>query len=184
MKRLPPALRKKAEKIKLVLFDVDGVLTDGAIIIDDKGVETKRFHVRDGHGITMLKRCGIEVGFITGRSSNVVRLRAKELGVRLVYQGIHNKAHAYTAIKRKTGLRDEEIAYVGDDAVDLPILQQSGLAVAVQDCWPGLKGRVDYVTEAGGGNGAVREVSELLLKTRASGQDSPELDGVPERNSS
>jgi 3-deoxy-D-manno-octulosonate 8-phosphate phosphatase (KDO 8-P phosphatase) len=166
MKRVPLAVRKKAEKIRLVLFDVDGVLTDGRIIIDDKGVETKRFHVRDGHGIALLKRSGIEVGFITGRSSNVVRLRAKELGVRLVYQGIHNKADAYTAIKKKTGLRDEEIAYVGDDAIDLPILRQSGLAVAVQDCWPGLKERVDYVTQAAGGNGAVREVSELLLKTQ------------------
>jgi 3-deoxy-D-manno-octulosonate 8-phosphate phosphatase (KDO 8-P phosphatase) len=166
MKRVSTAVRKKAEKIKLVLFDVDGVLTDGAIIIDDNGVETKRFHVRDGHGITLLKRSGIEVGFITARSSNVVRLRAKELGVRLVYQGIQSKGHAYTAIKRKTGFKDEEIAYVGDDALDLPILEQSGLAVAVQDCWPGLKGRVDYVTEATGGNGAAREVSELLLKTR------------------
>jgi 3-deoxy-D-manno-octulosonate 8-phosphate phosphatase (KDO 8-P phosphatase) len=166
MKRIPPAVRKKAEKIKLVLFDVDGVLTDGAIIIDDEGVETKRFHVRDGQGIALLKRSGIEVGFITGRSSKVVRLRAKELGVRLVYQGMQNKAHAYTEIKRKTGLRDEEIAYVGDDAIDLPILRQSGLAVAVQDCWPGLKNRVDYVTQAAGGKGAAREVSELLLKTQ------------------
>jgi 3-deoxy-D-manno-octulosonate 8-phosphate phosphatase (KDO 8-P phosphatase) len=171
MKRVALAVRKKAEKIKLVLFDVDGVLTDGAIIIDDKGVETKRFHVRDGHGIALLKRSGIEVGFITGRSSNVVRLRAKELGVRLVYQGMHNKADAYAAIKQRTGLSDEEIAYVGDDALDLPILQQSGLAVAVQDCWPGLRQRVDYITQAAGGKGAVREVSELLLKTRGKSTD-------------
>jgi 3-deoxy-D-manno-octulosonate 8-phosphate phosphatase (KDO 8-P phosphatase) len=166
MKRIPATVRKKAEKIKLVLFDVDGVLTDGTIIIDDEGVETKHFHVRDGQGITLLKSVGIEVGFITARSSNVVRLRARELGVRLVFQGIDNKAHAYTAVKRKTGLRDEEIAYVGDDAIDLPILRQSGLAVAVRDCWPGLRTRVDYVTEAAGGKGAAREVSELLLKTQ------------------
>jgi 3-deoxy-D-manno-octulosonate 8-phosphate phosphatase (KDO 8-P phosphatase) len=166
MKRVSLAVRKKAARIKLVLFDVDGVLTDGGIIIDDKGVETKRFHVRDGHGIALLQRSGIEVGFITGRSSNVVRLRAKELGIRLVYQGMHNKAEAYAAIKRRTRLTDQEIAYVGDDALDLPILEQTGLAVAVQDCWPGLRERVDYVTQATGGNGAAREVSELLLKTR------------------
>jgi 3-deoxy-D-manno-octulosonate 8-phosphate phosphatase (KDO 8-P phosphatase) len=166
VKRIPAALRKKAEKIRLVLFDVDGVLTDGAISIDDRGVESKRFHVRDGQGITLLKRFGIEVGFITARSSNVVHLRAKELGIRLVYQGIQNKHDAYEAIKRKTGLKDEQIAYVGDDVGDLSILRQSGLAVAVNDCWPALKEMVDYVTEAGGGNGAAREVSDLLLKTQ------------------
>ncbi|MGH7826802.1 MAG: KdsC family phosphatase [Candidatus Binatia bacterium] len=166
MKRIPAAVRKKAKKIRLVLLDVDGVLTDGAIIIDDQGVESKRFHVRDGQGITLLRHCGIEVGFITGRSSNVVHLRAKELGVRLVYQGIQNKGQAYQEIKKKTGLKDEQIAYVGDDLVDLPILRQSGLAVAVKDCWPGLRGKVDYVTRQAGGRGAVREVSELLLEAQ------------------
>jgi 3-deoxy-D-manno-octulosonate 8-phosphate phosphatase (KDO 8-P phosphatase) len=164
VKRIPAALRTKAEKIRLVLFDVDGVLTDGAISIDDRGVETKRFHVRDGQGIALLKRFGIEVGFITARSSNVVRLRARELGIRLVYQGAQDKRQVYDAIKRKTRLKDEQIAYVGDDVGDLAILEQSGLAVAVNDCWPVLKATVDYVTEAGGGNGAVREVSDLILK--------------------
>lgn len=164
MKRIPAAVRKKAQKIRLVLLDVDGVLTDGAIMIDDRGVETKRFHVRDGQGITLLKHYGIEVGFITGRSSHAVGLRAKELGVRIVYQGVENKARAYDEIKRETGLKDEQIAYVGDDSVDLPVLRQSGLAVAVKDCWPELKNAVDYVTECEGGKGAVREVMELLLR--------------------
>lgn len=165
-KRIPAAVRKKAEKIRLVLLDVDGVLTDGAILIDDRGVEIKRFHVRDGQGITLLKDCGIEVGFITGRSSNAVRLRAKQLGVRIVYQGVRNKGDVYDEIKRKTGLRDEQIAYVGDDSIDLPILRRSGLAITVKDCWPELKEMVDFVTEHEGGKGAVREVMELLLRAQ------------------
>jgi 3-deoxy-D-manno-octulosonate 8-phosphate phosphatase (KDO 8-P phosphatase) len=164
VKRIPAAVRKKAEKIRLVLLDVDGVLTDGVIMIDDRGVETKRFYVRDGQGITLLKQCGIEVGFITGRTSNAVSLRAKELGVRIVYQGIKDKARAYEEIKQKTRLLDEQIAYVGDDAADLPVLRRSGLAVAVKDCWPELRNEVDYVTEREGGKGAVREVMELLLR--------------------
>lgn len=166
MKQFPAAVRKKARKIKLLLLDIDGVLTDGAIIIDDLGVETKSFHVRDGHGIVLLRRSGIEVGFITGRSSKVVQLRAKELGVQLVYQGIPNKADAYREIKQKIGLTDEQIAYAGDDLTDLPILQCCGLAIAVKDGWPGLKKWVDYVTERAGGRGAVREISDLLLKAQ------------------
>ncbi len=166
MKSIPSALRKKAQKIKLLLFDVDGVLTDGGIFIDDRGVESKRFDVRDGQGITLLKRAGIQVGFITGRSSKVVRYRAKELGVTILYQGVRNKAEVYNGIKLKTGLKNDEIAYMGDDIADLPILRNVGLAVTVRDSWPGVKRLVDYVTQAGGGQGAVREVSELILRAR------------------
>jgi 3-deoxy-D-manno-octulosonate 8-phosphate phosphatase (KDO 8-P phosphatase) len=164
--RIPVKVRKKAAKIRLLLLDVDGVLTDGAIIIDSRGVETKRFDVRDGQGVALLIRSGIAVGFITGRSSEIVRHRAKELGVRIVYQGVQDKADVYNKIKIKTGFTDGQIAFVGDDLVDLPILRQVGLAVAVRDSWPGLKPRVDYVTRAKGGRGAVREVSELLLKAQ------------------
>ncbi len=166
MKRLPARVQKKAAKIRLMLLDVDGVLTDGGIIIDGRGGETKRFDVRDGQGIALLIRAGITVGFISGRSSNIVRHRAKELGVRIVYQGVRDKADAYNEIKEKTGFRDEQIAYLGDDIIDLPIMRRVGLAMAVRDSWPGVKPRVDYVTQAKGGRGAVREVSELLLKAQ------------------
>lgn len=166
MKRIPAALQKKAEKIKLLLLDVDGVLTDGGIVIDSRGIEYKRFHVRDGQGITLLMRSGIEVGFITGRSSNVVRYRARELGVRMVHQGVQDKADIYDRIKRKTQLDDEEIAYVGDDIADAPVLRRAGLAITVRGCWTDLEQRVDYVTRAAGGCGAVREVAELLLRAQ------------------
>lgn len=166
MKRIPAAVQKKAAKIKLILLDVDGVLTDGGIIIDDRGVESKRFDVRDGQGITLLIHAGIRVGWLTGRYSNVVRRRAKELGVTIVYQGAQNKVEIYERIKRKLGLKDEQIAYVGDDIMDLPVLRKAGLAIAVGDGWPGLRIQVDYVTETKGGMGAVREVSELVLKAQ------------------
>ena len=166
MKAISAGLRKKAQKIKLLLLDVDGVLTDGGIFIDDRGTESKRFDVRDGQGIALLKRAGIEVGFITGRSSKVVRYRARELGVTILYQGVRDKAEIYNRIKQKTGFSDEEIAYVGDDIVDTPIMRQVGLAVAVQNSWSGIKAVADYVTVAKGGRGAVREASELLLRAQ------------------
>ena len=171
MKRISASVRKKAGKIKLLLLDVDGVLTDGRIIVDDRGVETKQFHVRDGQGINLLMRSGIEVGLITGRSSRVVGHRAKDLGIRIVHQGVQDKLAAYSGIKTKARLRDEQIAYVGDDIIDLPILRQAGLAVAVQDGWPGLAAFVDLITEASGGNGAVREVAELLLRAQCKWPD-------------
>ncbi|HEY7318354.1 MAG TPA: HAD hydrolase family protein [Candidatus Binatia bacterium] len=166
MKHIPTGVQKKAAKIKLLLLDVDGVLTDGGIIIDNRGVEAKRFDVRDGQGITLLIHGGIKVGFITGRSSNIVRRRAKELGVTLVYQGVTNKLKVYDRIKAQTGLRDEQIAYVGDDVMDLPVLRKVGWAIAVKDSWPGLKSEVDYIAKCEGGRGAVREVSELVLKAQ------------------
>jgi 3-deoxy-D-manno-octulosonate 8-phosphate phosphatase (KDO 8-P phosphatase) len=166
VKHIPAAVKKKAGKIKLILLDVDGVLTDGGIIIDDRGVESKRFNVRDGQGITLLIDCGIQVGFITGRYSNIVRRRAKELGVTIVHQSVKNKARIYDRIKRKTGLKDEQIAYVGDDVMDLPILRRVGLAIMPRDGWSGLNTHVDYVTKTKAGGGAVREVSELVLKVQ------------------
>lgn len=166
MKRVSPAVRTKAEKIKLLLLDVDGVLTDGRIVIDDKGVETKHFDVRDGQGISLLRHAGVDVGFITGRSSKIVKYRARELGVQIVYQGIRDKADVYNKIKLESGLKDDQIAYVGDDIMDLPILQRAGLAISVKDGWGGLTPLVDYVTGASGGRGAVREIAELLLKAQ------------------
>ena len=166
MKRIPAAFRNRAKKIRLLLLDVDGVLTDGRIIIDDRGVESKHFHVRDGQGISLLMRAGIEVGFITARSSRAVSRRAKELGVRLVHQGVKDKLQTYNDVKRGRGLADEQIAYVGDDIIDLAILRQAGLAVLVADGCPELTFAVDFITDAAGGNGAVREVAELLLKAQ------------------
>jgi 3-deoxy-D-manno-octulosonate 8-phosphate phosphatase (KDO 8-P phosphatase) len=166
VKRSAVLVRSKAKKIRLLLLDVDGVLTDGRIIIDERGVESKEFHVRDGQGIALLLRAGIDVGFITGRSSNVVRHRARDLGVTLVYQGVTNKLACYATIKRQRNLTDDQIAYVGDDLIDQPILSQAGLAIAVADGWSELHALVDYTTEARGGKGAVREVAELLLKAQ------------------
>lgn len=156
----------RAKKIRLLLLDVDGVLTDGRIIIDDRGVETKQFHVRDGQGIALLLRAGIEVGFISARASAAVRRRAKELGVRLVRQGVRDKLQAYNEIKRQRGLGDAEIAYVGDDLVDWPLLRRAGLAVCVGDGWEEIRPRVHWVTRALGGAGAVREVADVLLKAQ------------------
>jgi 3-deoxy-D-manno-octulosonate 8-phosphate phosphatase (KDO 8-P phosphatase) len=166
VKRISTAVRKKAKAIKLLLLDVDGVLTDGRIILDDRGVETKHFDVRDGQGIVLLMRAGIEVGLITARSSKAVRYRAKELGLRIVHQGIRNKATTYAEIRRQSGLAETEIAYIGDDIGDLSILHRVGLAVAVQDGCQELFQSVDYVTEKPGGRGAVREIAELLLKVQ------------------
>lgn len=166
MKRIPAGLRNRAKRIKLLLLDVDGVLTDGRIIVDDRGVETKHFHVRDGQGIALLLRGGIEVGFITARSSKSVGYRAKDLGVRLVRQGVRDKVEAYESIKRERDCSDAQIAYMGDDVIDLPALRLAGLAFSVADGWDGLRSVADYVTTAPGGHGAVREVAELLLKAQ------------------
>ena len=166
MKRISAALRKKAAKIRLLLLDVDGVLTDGAIIIDDRGVETKQFHVRDGQGISLLMRSGVDVGFVTGRRSKVIRHRARDLGVRLVYQGLADKLACYEEIKRNHDLKDDQIAYVGDDLIDLPVLRRVGLAVSVADGWSELSSTVDYTTAERGGRGAVREVAEILLRAQ------------------
>lgn len=167
MKRIPAGLRKKARTVKLLLLDVDGVLTDGSIVIDGRGDEIKRFDVRDGEGIKLLLRARIQVGMISGRASKAVTGRARELGIRMVHQGVPDKRQLYDKIKARTGLTDREIAYVGDDLTDLPILRQAGLAIAVNDGWDGLNPIVDYVTRNPGGRGAVREVAELILRAQS-----------------
>jgi len=166
VKRISTAVRNKAKKVKLLLLDVDGVLTDGRITFDDRGVESKHFHVRDGQGIALLLRAGIDVGFISARSSPAVARRAKELGVRLVYQGVRAKKETYQEIKRRHRLANEQVAYVGDDLIDLAILRQAGLAVLVADGAAELVSVVDFTTDDPGGRGAVREVAELLLRSQ------------------
>ncbi|HHT9138214.1 MAG TPA: KdsC family phosphatase [Candidatus Wunengus sp. YC60] len=152
------------KNIKLVIIDVDGVLTDGAIYIDSEGREIKAFHVLDGTGIAYLHRAGIKVAIISGRTCKAVIHRANELGIEDVYQGARNKLDAYKEILQKYALLDEEICYIGDDLIDLPILYRVGFPVAVANASPIVKQHSTYVTKARGGQGAVREVAEKILK--------------------
>mgnify|MGYP003585607428 CR=1 FL=1 len=156
----------RLSKIELVLLDVDGVLTDGRIIWDANGTEIKFFNVKDGHGIKLLQRAGIQVGIITGRTSPVVDLRAKELGITLVYQGSLRKQDSYDDIKRITGLSDHQIAYMGDDVIDVPVMRRVGFAAAPSDALPEALAVADLVTSRCGGMGAVRELCDLILKCR------------------
>lgn len=161
-------MRERILPVKLLLLDVDGVLTDGRIVYDANGVESKFFNVKDGHGIKMLQRSGIIVGIISGRSSRVVVNRAAELGIEHVYQGALNKTGPYEDILAKTGLADHQVAYMGDDVIDLPILRRVGFAVAPADAVPDVLPLVHYVARSGGGWGAVREVCDLILKEQGS----------------
>jgi 3-deoxy-D-manno-octulosonate 8-phosphate phosphatase (KDO 8-P phosphatase) len=157
-----------ASRIRLFLTDVDGVLTDGGIIYDAAGVESKRFHVRDGHGIKMLGRAGVAVGIITGRSSEAVAVRARELGIGIVRQAARDKVAAWREILAETGIPPAETAYVGDDIVDLPLLRAVGFSAAPSDAEPYVLEAVQFVSSRPGGHGAVREIIEFLLRSRGS----------------
>jgi 3-deoxy-D-manno-octulosonate 8-phosphate phosphatase (KDO 8-P phosphatase) len=158
--------REKARDIKLLILDVDGVLTDGKIVYTDRGEEAKAFDVKDGHGLKLLMRAGIPVALITGRSSPAVEHRARDLGITRIYQKAINKIEAYEELRRAENLRDEEICVVGDDLPDLPILRICGFSVAVADSAEEVKREVDYVTNKEAGKGAVREVCDIILKAR------------------
>jgi 3-deoxy-D-manno-octulosonate 8-phosphate phosphatase (KDO 8-P phosphatase) len=155
-----------AEKIKLLILDVDGVLTDGSIILDGNDNELKSFHVRDGHGIKMAMRAGIRVAIITGRYSKVVERRAGELGINEVFQKCHDKMAAYGRLAEKYSLNDSEIAYVGDDVVDIAVLKKCGFAVTVADADDEVNAFVQMITKHSGGRGAVREVCDFILKAK------------------
>lgn len=159
-------MNDKLKQIELLLLDVDGVMTDGRIIWDAQGIETKFFNVKDGHGIKLIQRAGIQVGIITGRISPVVDLRAKELGIEILHQGALNKLDSYEEIKRRTGLTDHQIAYMGDDVIDVPVIRRVGFSAAPADALDEVLNVVDYVARARGGWGAVRELCDLLLKGR------------------
>ena len=159
-------LMQRASMIKLVVFDVDGVLTDGSLFIGDDGQEYKAFNSKDGLGIRMLQDSGVEVGIITGRTSDVVRHRMENLGVPHLYQGQQHKLPAYEKLLAKLGLEPEQTAYVGDDVVDLPILRRAGLAVVVADGHPLAKRHAHWETRFGGGKGAAREVCELIMEAQ------------------
>ena len=154
------------DKIKIVIVDVDGVLTDGKITLDSNGNETKTFYVQDGTAITYLHRAGLKTAIISGRKSTVVEHRAKELCIEDVYLGIHNKVEAYEKILEKHKIKDFETCYIGDDLIDIPILRRVGFSVAVPNATPEVKENVSYVTNAPGGYGAIREVSEKILKAQ------------------
>ena len=157
-------MNEKISHIKLLLLDVDGVLTDGRIYVDNNGVESKTFDVKDGHGLKLLQRAGIRIGLITGRQSKVVNYRAQELGIDLVFQGVKNKLDVYAGILAELKLRDEEVAYMGDDLVDLPVLRRVGFSAAVQDGCEEIKPYVHYISRLKGGRGAVRELCDHILK--------------------
>ncbi|NIQ97030.1 MAG: 3-deoxy-manno-octulosonate-8-phosphatase KdsC [Desulfuromonadales bacterium] len=157
-------MRTELEKIRLLLLDVDGVMTDGRIIYDNNGVESKAFDVKDGHGLKLLQRSGIQVGIITGRRSQVVEKRAEELQIEILYQGAKDKLIPFREILDRQELSPSEVAYVGDDLVDLPILRQVGFAATVADAVEDVKPFVHYVCRNRGGRGAVREICDLLLK--------------------
>lgn len=165
-KSIDEKLLKKIRPIKLLILDVDGVLTDGRIIIDDLGNETKNFDVRDGHGLRLLMRCGIDVVFLTGRKSKVLEYRAKELEVNEVYQNAKNKVKVLEDILRKRNINGDNVAYVGDDIVDVPVFLKVGFSVAVADAVIYAREAADYITEKRGGRGAVREVCEMILKAQ------------------
>ena len=159
-------LQELAKTIELVIFDVDGVLTDGSLFIGDDGQEYKAFNSRDGHGIRMLHESGVPSAILTGRQSKVVNYRARDLGIELVMQGHRDKRPAFQALLEKTGLHRDVVAYVGDDVVDLPVMTQVGLAIAVNDAHFMVKRHAHWTTSACGGRGAAREVCEFLLDAR------------------
>lgn len=157
---------EKAGKLKLLILDVDGVLTDGKLFFDDHGKEYKSFHARDGHGIKLLRQTGVEVAVISGRKSQSVELRMKSLGIEFVYQGHEDKIGAFNDIVRKMGIRPDQVAHVGDDLLDLPIMLRVGLAIAVNDANFAVKQRADWCTRLPGGQGAVREVCDLIMQAQ------------------
>lgn len=158
-------IQNKAKKIRLLILDVDGVMTDGSIILDNEGNEFKRFHVRDGHGIKMIQRAGITVAIITGRKSKVVEIRAKELGIKEVYQRVFKKSEVYNKLLKKYKCKDENVAFMGDDVVDRELIARAGLTAAPSDAEEDVKKMADMVTKRGGGRGAVREYIDCILKS-------------------
>ncbi len=157
---------KKAAKIRLLILDVDGVLTDGRIVINDRGQELKTFHVKDGQGLRLLMDAGIGVALISGRASGAVRHRAEDLGIEGIHLGIKEKDALLEALLSEKGLQAEQVCCVGDDLPDLAMFAHAGLRIAVSDAAPELKEAAHWVTHKSGGMGAVREVCELILKAQ------------------
>jgi 3-deoxy-D-manno-octulosonate 8-phosphate phosphatase (KDO 8-P phosphatase) len=162
---------QRCRSIRLILSDVDGVLTDGGIVYDNQGIETKRFHVRDGMGIRLWQKAGYRFGLITHRSSNILKMRVAELGIEIIRQGIDNKLTAMQGILSELRLAPAQVCYIGDDLPDLPVVRSVGFGVAVADACGELRQTAHYVTTLPGGSGAVRETIELILKAQSRWED-------------
>ena len=162
----PPEVRQRARAIRLLILDVDGVLTDGRLYFDAKGETLKVFHVRDGHGLKMAQRAGVEVALVSGRRSDAAYHRAKELGISRFHEGVRDKVAVMEEIMAAMQIQPAEVAAVGDDVVDLPIMSRAGLAVAVADAVPEVVAAAHWVTNNPGGRGAVREVCDLILQAQ------------------
>jgi len=159
-------LAQRCNAIQLILSDVDGVMTDGSVVFDNQGIEAKRFHIRDGLGIRLWQRAGYRFGLVTGRTSQIVRLRASELGIDIVRQGIEEKLPAARQIVADLDLDIEQVCFIGDDLPDVPLLCSVGLGVAVADAAEQVRRVAHYTTSLAGGRGAVRETVELILKAQ------------------
>lgn len=157
---------EKAKDVKLVILDVDGVMTDGRIIIDDNGLEQRNFDIKDGFGVVALQMTGVEVAIITSKKSGSVRHRAEELKIKRFHEGIRKKTEPYEQILAEMGITDAQVAYVGDDLVDLAMMKRVGLPIAVADAVDEVREAAAYVTRARGGHGAVREAAEMILKAQ------------------
>lgn len=164
-------LDQRCQRIELLLSDVDGVLTDGRVVFDNQGIETKLFHIRDGLGIKLWQRAGYKMGLLSGRSSHIVKVRAAELGIDLVRQGFEDKLPVFQQVLEAGGWQPDQVAYIGDDLPDLPVMHRSGLAIAVADAAPEVRTAAHWVTKLPGGAGAVREAIETILKAKGRWQD-------------
>ena len=160
------SIEAKAARIRLILFDVDGVLTDGRVVLHGDGSESKQFHIRDGIVMVWAQRAGLKIGFLSARLSATAAERAAQLGVTLVHQGVPSKIDAYDQIVSDIGLSDEDVAYMGDDIVDIAVLSRVGLAAAPSDAVPEVRERVHWVAPSAGGAGAARDLLELILRAQ------------------
>lgn len=161
-----PSLVEKLKKIRLIIFDVDGVLTDGRITFGSGQIEIKSFNVRDGHGIKIAKRCGLDIAFVTGRSSEVVSRRAQDLGIERVYQGMRDKRPALAELMQELNLGSDQVAVVGDDVVDIPLMRRVGVSFTVPEAPENVRREVQVITRNSGGGGAAREIVEMILKAQ------------------
>jgi 3-deoxy-D-manno-octulosonate 8-phosphate phosphatase (KDO 8-P phosphatase) len=180
-------IQTKAALVKLLLFDVDGVLTDGKILLHPDGTESKRFDIKDGTALVWAQRAGLKVGVLSARTSAATAQRAAQLGITIVYQGVPSKIEAYDEILRQQQLADAETAYMGDDLLDLPVIARVGLSACPSDAVEEVRSRVDFVSGATGGDGAARELVELVLKAQGrweallaayTGQEAPAAPGA------
>jgi len=158
----------RAARIKIMIFDVDGILTDGSLTYGPDGEVTKTFNVLDGLGIQLLQKTGVQTAIISARTSPIVNARAKDLGINHVWQGFHDKRIAFAELLAQTGVTAEECGYIGDDVIDMPLLGKVGFAVTVPSGHPEVQHRAHYVTKAPGGRGAVREVCDLVMRAQGS----------------